>query len=353
MVGTPILTNTDRYTTHNTDMAHNITNTDSLLLANKSAWHGLGTILPDAFSIKDALTAGRLDWEVNMIPLQTVPLLGGANDGARIDLSHRATVRSDTNTVLGVVSNKYSVLNNRTMLEVAEEAVAAMGGEVKLESCGSFQGGRKVFACIRTATFEAAKNDVVSSYALLSNSHDGTSSFEMLNTSVRVVCNNTLNIALKGNTNKTRRRHTANMLAGVPDIIRQLVYGRDASVQFKETAQHLASRKLPNDATALQQMYQKVYVNMFGKPENAAAERKAQALVSTWETLLQNDRNTLGNSDDMSYWSMLNSITEWADHQRTVRGEGDDKYADRRMLSNLYGTSADVKDKALYAVLSM
>lgn len=338
-------------------MAHNITNTDSLLLANKSAWHGLGTILPDGFGIDEALTAGRLDWEVNLVPIQTVPIIGGAHDGARIGLpDHRATVRSDTNTVLGVVGSKYSVLNNRTMLEVAHEAVDAMGGDFKLESCGSFQQGRKVFACIRTSSFEAGEGDTLNTYALLSNSHDGTASFEMLNTSIRVVCNNTLNIALSEGTNRTRRRHTTNMLSGVPGLIRELVAGKDAAAQFEATVGKLASEKLPTTMTEIQSLYEKVYIKMFAKPETDREKRKASELVEQWRQLMFNSRNTLGNGTDGSKWSMLNSITEWADHDRTVRGSSTlpmSEAIERRTFSNIYGSSADIKGKALEAILAL
>jgi phage/plasmid-like protein (TIGR03299 family) len=337
-------------------MAHNITNTDTLLLANRTAWHGLGTVLPDTFGIDEALSAGRLDWEVHLVPMMTVPIIGGPQDGANLPIpEHRATVRSDTNAVLGVVGSKYSVLNNRTMLEVASEAVSAMGGNIKLESCGSFSGGRKVFACIRTNTFDVAKGDTVNTYALLSNSHDGTASFELMNTSVRVVCNNTLNIALRSGSNKARRRHTVNMLNGVPQLVRELVAGKDAAFEFEATAKALASKSLTvaqaSSPSYVQSLYEKVYIHMFGKPDTTSATNKALARMADWQQRFFNERQVLGNSADFSHWSLLNSITEWSDHNRTVRNESE--AGSRRMLSNLYGSSAELKDKALEAVLAL
>lgn len=326
-------------------MAHNITGTDTLVLARKGAWHGLGQILPDQFTPDEALAAGFLDWEVSLVPLTTVPLLGGPRDGDRVEVpAQRGVVRSDTGTVLGVVGDRYTPVQNREVFELIRDGVASVtDAPVKIESCGSFKGGAITFVCVQTHQFEVGDRDPVRTFALFGNSHDGSRAFTCLNTSVRVVCNNTYNLALREGANRQAARHTATVHGRIERIAAQLVAGVDAAQAFEAQARTMAGRKL-RGPTALQELYGRVYLHAVGKPEDERARRKAQATMAEWTSNFWAGRTAqLGNENDGSVWAAFNAVTEWADHARTVRSET----PERRMFANLYGDAAEFKAKAM------
>lgn len=332
-------------------MAHNITNTDTLILAKTKAWHGLGTVLPDTFTADEALAAGYLNWRTHLVPIQTMPLVGGAQDGAVVTLpDHRAVVRSDNGAVLGVVGSRYTPVQNTEVFEMIRDGVERITGQaVKIESCGSFKGGAITFTCVHTHQFEVGKGDPVRTYAMFGNSHDGSAAFSCINTSVRTVCNNTYNMGIaeakRGGTYHAVR-HTRNIHLKVERIMRELYLGVEAAQQFETEAVRLANRKPKADR--VQEIYEQVYIAALGKPEDDRAKRKAQNTVSDWAIRLGNDRNSLGNGTDGSLWAMFNSITEWVDHERTVRNDN----AERRMHANIYGDAADLKGRiwdAIYA----
>lgn len=327
-------------------MAHNITNTDTLILAKDKAWHGLGTVLPDNFTADEALAAGYLNWQVHLVPIQTVPLIGGAQDGATVTLpDHRAVVRSDIGTVLGVVGDRYTPVQNTEVFEMIRNGIDGLDlglAPVKIESCGSFKGGAITFVCVKTHQFEVGKGDPITTYAMFGNSHNGSAAFSCLNTSVRTVCNNTYNMGIaeakRGGTYQSVR-HTRNIHLKVERIMRELYLGVETAQQFETEAKRLASLKPRTNK--VQEIYERIYTEAIGKPDDERAKRKAQATVSEWQANLGNNRNTLGNGTDGSLWAIFNSVTEWADHERTVRNDN----AERRMHANIYGDSADLKGR--------
>lgn len=330
-------------------MAHNIQEHDSLLLAKDKAWHGMGKILPEAFTVEDAMQQSGLDWEVNLVPIQTVPLIGGPNDGAKVMLEdHRAVVRSDTGEVFAVVGSRYQPIQNSQLIYGVNNAVSSIIDKpIKLESCGSFKNGRLVFVSTELMEFEAAKGDLVKAYCLFSNSHDGTTALQAGKTSVRVVCNNTLNFALEEIGKKAiRARHTPSILLKYEEIVKQIVLGVEAAKQFETNVRKLAKHSL--HTSKVQEMYEMIYVKAIGKPEDERASRKAVAVIEDWKLLLAKETNTLGNEADNSLWAIFNSVTEWSDHHRTVRSEDQDP--SRRMQANLFGDSAKFKDRVWDAV---
>ena len=187
-------------------MGHGITKTDMMALAGERAWHGLGRVLPDAFTTAEALQYAQLDGKVLQHTLVTE---GGQKVGDYV-----ANVRSDTGDVLGIVGQDYHVLQNRDLATFVDDVVGS-ADNVKLETAGSLRGGREVFMLARMESFDAVKGDEVARYGLFSNSHDGSKRFRVLPTSVRVVCANPLGMALNsGRRDGIAIKHCANMCSG-------------------------------------------------------------------------------------------------------------------------------------------
>jgi len=339
-------------------MGHGITKTDMMALAGQRAWHGLGRVLPDAFTTAEALEYAQLDWKVLQHKLVTE---GGQTVGDYV-----ANVRSDTGDVLGIVGQDYHVLQNRDLATFVDDVVGS-ADNVKLETAGSLRGGREVFMLARMESFDAVKGDEVARYGLFSNSHDGSKRFRVLPTSVRVVCANTLGMALNsGRRDGIAIKHCANMFDAIEEARAGLLAAQDEGKKFEHLVRGLVSRPMAQEE--LQSFFANVYqranrLKIPAKPSTeseARALRKATRVVGDWVALLEDDKQQLPGMAGTA-WAALNAVTEWADHSRTVRvtettgngaGEGV-ATAEARALSNWVGSCADWKKVALQQAVAV
>lgn len=160
-------------------------NVETMFSTRVKPWHGLGQIVAEAPTSKDALTLAELDWKVLQEPIFT-----GTND---LIVGYKANVRSTDRRVLGVVSDRYRVVNNDEAFAFTDEL---LGEGVRYETAGSLQNGRKVWLLARLPHEYIITGERISPYLVFSNTHDGSGAIKVALTPVRVVCNNTLNLAL-------------------------------------------------------------------------------------------------------------------------------------------------------------
>ena len=191
------------------------------------AWHGLGTVYDRPLTAVEALQGAHADFEVGLQPIVslTPDLLAMIERGESIspDLiqqqiieGHKATMRLDHNETLGIVSDSYGVVPNKHAFDFIDLLTTGkLGGETPTIECAGLLGrGERVFI---TAKFPepvrlAGKDDIVDMYVVFTTSHDGTGAVTCMVTPVRVVCNNTLNLAFTNNSGKISMRHTAHIL---------------------------------------------------------------------------------------------------------------------------------------------
>ena len=157
---------------------------ETMFSVSEKPWHGLGTIVEEAPDSKEALRLAGLDWEVIQLPLYTK---SGNVDG------YKANVRNMDNHVLGVVTDRYKVIQNTEAFAFTDEL---LGAGVRYETAGSLQGGRKVWLLARLPKEFIIAGERISPYLVFSNTHDGSGAVRVAITPVRVCCNNTLNLAL-------------------------------------------------------------------------------------------------------------------------------------------------------------
>src|SRR3989339_1590711 len=177
-------------------MAHELATTNDMAYVGETPWHGLGNQLPKNQPIEVWQKAAGMDFEIK----QTEVLFNAANgDGNLLNLRSNpdATVlyRSDTMDALSVVSKRYKVVQPKDVLGFYRDLVSVGGFE--LETAGILKGGKKLWALARTGQETYLKgNDQVKAYLLLATACDGTLATTAQFTSVRVVCNNTLQMAV-------------------------------------------------------------------------------------------------------------------------------------------------------------
>jgi phage/plasmid-like protein (TIGR03299 family) len=199
-------------------MAHNINFNDqtgkhSFFSVNEKPWHGLGQIVTDYPNSKEALIHAGLDYEVVKRKMYTHD--GEINKG--LDFLIRdievpnlhATIRTDTNQVLGVVGKDYEIVQNVDAFSFFDSIVGGEG--IQYETAGALGFGERIFITAKLPSYiKVGNNDLIEQYLFLTTSHDGFGSITAAFTPVRIVCNNTLNAALRNHSNSIKIRHTAN-----------------------------------------------------------------------------------------------------------------------------------------------
>lgn len=181
-------------------------NVETMFSVRETPWHGLGRIIMDAPASREALELASLDWQVESRNIYS-------GTGAMIP-GYRANVRSTDDAVLGVVSDRYRIVQNEEAFQFTDDL---LGEGVTYETAGSLQGGKKVWMLARLPRKYLIAGDQVEPYLVIFNSHDGSSGVKVAMTPIRVVCQNTLNLALNTAKRSWTARHTENVLLRVQD----------------------------------------------------------------------------------------------------------------------------------------
>lgn len=175
-------------------------NVESMFYVRKTPWHGLGTRVQEAPSSSEALIKAGLDWNVVQEPIytETEELIEG----------YKANVRDSDRKVLGVVTDRYKVIQNQEAFAFTDEL---LGEGVRYETAGSLHGGKKVWLLAHMPHEYIISGERISPYLLFSNTHDGSGAIKVALTPIRVVCQNTLNLALSQASRSWSMIHTGNI----------------------------------------------------------------------------------------------------------------------------------------------
>lgn len=173
-------------------------------------WHGLGTPVQEALTSAEALEAAGLNWEVKQVPVFT-------DTGIRCGNAH-ANVRSDNGRYLGMVTDRYKIVQNADAFSFTDGLI---GKDCRYETAGSLRDGRTVWMLAQMPTTKVCGDDVAN-YLCFTNSHDGTGAVRVVLTPTRVVCNNTLNLALRTAERKWSTRHCGNIEAKMEEARKTL-----------------------------------------------------------------------------------------------------------------------------------
>nr|WP_121269875.1 DUF932 domain-containing protein [Pedobacter schmidteae] len=236
-------------------MAHNIfqnpqTLQHSFFSTKQKAWHGLGQVVEDYPTSAEAIKFAGLDFQVDKRPLFTFNsenFTGNPESDILIPEikvpDSFSTVRADLEIPLGVVGKDYKVVQNATAFNFFDSCVES--GRVKYETAGALGKGEKIFitAKLKEPTV-IGKDDPIENYLFLTNDHSGKESITIAFTPIRIVCNNTLNAAMKNCTNRVRIRHTENVEHYLAQAIKVMGLADKLSVQYGEKFNRWAKIKI-------------------------------------------------------------------------------------------------------------
>ena len=302
-------------------------------------WHGLGNKLATQEPIDVWKEQAGMDWEIQE---SEVRYISGSNNVGVINAFPKQKVlyRSDTKAPLAVVSKRFKVVQPGEILEFYRDLTAHSGFE--LETAGVLREGRKFWALARTGQSTVLKGrDRVDGYLLLATACDGTLATTAQFTSVRVVCNNTLRIALSGATGAIKVPHRSHFDADA--VKRQL--GITVSSWDGFVARMKALVEYPVDPDTVEGLLRRVLT--YQVQDGKATVVNEQALANVRALYERGGRGATLASSRGTAWGLLNSITEYVDHHRRARSD------DHRRDAAWFGQGAQIKHKAWEEVLDL
>jgi phage/plasmid-like protein (TIGR03299 family) len=213
-------------------MAHNLNSNNgkvSFVKVGEKAWHGLGTYVNEAMTAAQAIEMGGLNYEVVKQPMYVQNPLRKVPD-------YFATVRKDTNDILGVVSHKYEVLQNIEAFDFFDSIVDR--GEAMYHTAGVLGKGERIFITAKLPADIKVNGETVEQWLLLTTGHDGKSATQVGFSAIAVVCENTLRAALRGLQNSVTILHFKNNRDKLKQAARVMgiasTYGELLSASFNE-----------------------------------------------------------------------------------------------------------------------
>lgn len=349
-------------------MAHQI---EQIAYVGETPWHGLGNQLSPHQPIEVWAEQAGMDWRIES---SDVSYMAQNERGQSIIMPYeeqRVLYRSDTHAPLSVVSQRYQEVQPKQILEFYRDLTEQSGFE--LETAGVLKGGKKFWALAKTGQTSSLKGkDVSNGYILLATACDGTLATTAQFTSIRVVCNNTLAIALKGQ----------NLSAGVVKVPHSTKFDaekikqqlgisvrawEDHMYEMKQLSQckvtqteaaayfdavfNNTSLSVPEQEDGIIQFYRNVAMqaqsnNPATKSDNKT-EPNGRAMSKVMTMFNGQGRGAeLSSAKDTAY-GLLCSITEFADHERRAMSQ------DHRLDSAWFGAGAGLKQRGLEQALAM
>lgn len=311
-------------------MAHLV---ETMAYVGQTPWHGLGHQLPFQQPIEVWAQQAGMNWDIRETPVRFITGTSGILGAIESFPDNKVLFRSDTHAPLSVVSQRYQVVQPREILEFYRDLSEISGFE--LETAGVLKGGRKFWALARTGQSTALKGkDVSRGYVLLATACDGTLATTAQFTSIRVVCNNTLAIALGSNGSAVKVPHSTRFDAEA--VKKQLGISVAGWKDFMDRMKALSERKMKN--TEVQRFFLQVFTDHTSQSSGVTNESAMAKALSLYEG--RGRGAELASAKGTAY-GLLNAVTEFVDHERRARS------VDHRLDSAWFGQGAALKHKAL------
>ena len=279
-------------------------------------WPGLGTPVADYMTSAEALEAAGLNWNVDARPVFT-------DNGIKIP-GYVANTRDSDNSVLGIVSDKYKIVQNVDAFAFTDSLI---GPECRYETAGSLRNGKSTFMLAKLPE-KKILGDEFGNYVCFTNTHDGTGAVKVCMTPVRVVCNNTLNLAL----NTSKRIWTCKHMGRMEDKLHEAEVTLGLAEQYMDdlsvVAERLANVSLNNDE--IRAIVEEMFPLNDDSPERTKAnmqKAKTEFMVAYYMPDIEKFRNTA--------WGILNACSDFATHASPQRNTT--TYQERNFERIIYG----------------
>lgn len=292
-------------------------NVESMFYTREKPWHGLGTMVMEAPDSAEALRLAGLDWNVIQEPIYT-----DLNEKIQ---GYRANVRDSDRKVLGVVSDRYKVVQNTDAFSFTDEL---LGRGVRYETAGSLQDGRRVWLLARLPREYIIAGERISPYLVFSNTHDGSGSVKVAVTPVRVVCNNTLNLALHTAKRSFSMIHTGNIQDKIQEARDTLFMEEEYMDCLGAEFEQLRRKKITDEQVA-------EYIEQLLPMEKNATAMQEKNIIRLRNDMKRRyyDAPDLQKVGDNAY-RFINAVSDFATHSNPLRRTAN--YSE-----NLFGRTVD------------
>lgn len=316
---------------HEIDMS---TGKAGMAFVGETPWHGLGEKLEPGMPIEKWLVSAGMDWQI----LPATPQYLSPLHGLKSVEDKKVLYRSDNGEFLSIVSDKYNIVQPFEVLEFYRDLVGEAGFE--LETAGCLKGGRKFWALARTGEKgEVGKGDEMRGYLLLATSCDGTLATIAQFTSIRVVCNNTLQISLKSD-KEGRVKKSHRCVFDAMQIKSELGLISESWGEFINQARLMAVTPVDKG------MVKKFLIDVFdGDMEKTFEEQKGKrGMQKVYELMLDSPGSEMAGR---SVWGLVNGLTRFVDFERKASGQ------ENRLDNAWFGLGADLKEKGWASALEL
>ncbi len=317
-------------------MAHDLNenNGKTSFASTQKAWHGLGQIVNGAMTSKEAIELAGLGYQV----IKENLFIEGQKGFNTVVPDHFVTKRTDTNEIFGVVGNRYEIVQNKEAFTFFDAIVGQ--GQAIFETAGALGKGEKIFVTAKMPNYIriAGTDDITEVYVILTSSHDGSGAVIAAITPIRIVCANTLKMALSQTISKVSIRHTTNADAKLAQAHKLLGISNNYTTQMNEAFNHLALKKV-SDAqvkTLIEDLF----------PSEAKNDTRIKNIR---DGVFNSYMGGIGQEKVLgTAWGALNGLTHFLSHEKEYK-DADTKFENLLMD----GASSKVADKALELLLAM
>lgn len=296
----------------------------SMFYTGDAPWHGLGTELDGPATAEEALKAAELDWKVVKTPLYIHAGEHRSKVYNKYAIVRKDTLGSGDCRVLGVVGNGYTPLQNRAAFEFFDPIVGK--DAAVYHTAGVLAQGQRVWILAKLPSdIRVVGDDIVNKFLLLSNSHDGKSAVQVKFTPIRVVCSNTLTMALsRGPT--IRLAHTKDLQLRLKQSEQLLGIVHNYYAEIEEDFSAMSRVRLDTERLA------EYLMDVFPAPKDPSNERALERMERDRlfaEHFFDQGRGTDIKGVPGTLWAAYNGVTELIDHRRFG-------YSDSRRLGSVW-----------------
>lgn len=277
-------------------------NVETMFYTREKPWHGLGTMVMEAPTSAEALSLAGLDWNVIQKPVVT-------EDGIPIP-GFKANLRNTDEKVLGIVTDRYKVVQNIDAFSFTDEL---LGEGVTYETAGSLQEGRRTWLLAKLPQRYIISGDEITPYLVFMNSHDGTGSIKAAMTPIRVVCQNTLNLALSTAKRYWSTNHTGDIQGKINDAKYTLLYADQYMGELGKTIDHLNKIKLTD-----RQVYEYIDALFPLLDEPTELQKKNMLRMKEELKIRYFDAPDLKHIGKNAY-RFVNAVSDFATHSKPLR----------------------------------
>ena len=334
---------------------------ETMFSAKETPWHKLGVVTEDVLTASDALKVAELDWEVELKDMFTKSSKSDSNYFVLDEVPDKfAVIRSSDSKCFGVVGNRYTPVQNVDAFTYMDNLVDS--GDAKYETAGALNGGATIFILMKLEKALPIE-DEVNPYLLLTNSHDGSGALKVMMTPVRVVCSNTLRMALRDKTqNVYSIRHTSSIhgkidegrkMLGIADMFYDSFSAEVNALMDKEITKELFQSIMDNinPYPALPTEHGAMVGQFPEEMKKHARQEKAHEYIK--EAVSSNFEHE-ANKNGFGYtgWSLLNAWNSYELWEKNRRGVKTNKMLLEKQAKELVAHNSKITDDVKEMILN-